>query len=168
MLLRNPNYLTPLYADRFKIFNETYALADHETCASCNGVGGHSSQELRGDWPYGVLVSFFSACPNCIGAEKCPDCLQPLALSFDQSAFGEKRNQSNDGPFDDYWTNPDWTFTYEDALAVMPFVGFTCLVCGWQFDPQREVAVDNDYYDGYDDGYIDESFEGYPGTGGFY
>lgn len=136
-----------LLAD-FSIYGETYYGFGQDTCASCNGVGGHSSPRGNG--------LGFTTCLDCIDVDKCPGCLQPLALSFDQSAFGQH----------EYALTPIrltmlqvlvTSFGYEDALAAMPFGGFTCLVCGWQYDPQREIDADSDTYqayDGYDEGAI--------------
>lgn len=137
-----------------------------DTCIACNGVGGHSSQELQGDGAWTGWINTFEACPDCICAEKCPGCMQPLSLSFDQSAFSTETRLAPAG------FTYEVGFSYQDALTAMPFEGFMCLVCGWQFDPQREVDADNDYYEDeadHDENYsIDQFFDGYPGTGGFY
>lgn len=54
-------------------------MSDEEgdCCQVCNGRGGNvESQDPVGDG--GGLEYYLDACPNCIGADKCPGCMGPL------------------------------------------------------------------------------------------
>ena len=122
-------YMYPFRDVNLTIFNEAYTPVN-DGCDTCSCAGGFVSSELQGDPPMTGLVYYFEPCNDCIGQELCPGCLSPLSLSFDLSAFD-----------------------YSDALGNMPFEGFTCLVCGWVYDPSRHD--DQGYEPDYDDGDYD-------------
>jgi hypothetical protein len=133
----------------FTIFNETYTPST-DGCYTCNASGGFVGSEYQGDPPMDGMVNTFDVCNECIGDEKCPGCMQPLALSFDLSAFESKTEWiAYDNPY--YATNLGYllrTFDYEDALEAMPFEGFVCSCCGWSYDPDRHYDNEPDYDDG--------------------
>lgn len=132
----------------FNVFNRTYAPIQ-DGCYTCKASGGFISGEMQGDEHMIGWVESFESCNDCIGAELCPGCMQPLALSFDLSAFDAKIEWiAYDNPY--YATNLGYlsrTFDYEDAICAMPFVGFTCLCCGWQYDVERHNDNEPEYYD---------------------
>lgn len=147
-------YQTFLFRANFDLLNAAYHdAANHDTCSTCYAAGGFITSEYQGDPPMGGTVDFFAACDTCLGSELCPGCMQPLALSFDLSAFEATTEWvAYNNPH--YATNMGYlkrTFDYEDAISKLPFEGFTCLVCGWQYDPDRH----NDHDDYYDDGDYD-------------
>lgn len=136
------------YAD-FTIFNATYDITNQVVmCTTCNATGGFITTELVGDPPMTGYQDTFDACYKCIGAEKCPGCGANLALSFDLSAFGVMRTWHlvNYSLQHKYYED---SFSFEDALGAMPFVGFTCSCCGWQYNPDRHYDLDSgdDYYE---------------------
>lgn len=149
----------------FAIFNATYNSIDQTTCGTCKGAGGFISGEMQGDGYMTSWVETFEPCNECIGAELCPGCMQSLALSFDLSAFESKTEWiAYHNPY--YATNLGYllrTFDYADAICAMPFVGFTCLCCGWQYDPARhnDQYDEPDYYDDGDYDYPDYDASGY-------
>jgi hypothetical protein len=145
----------------FTILNDTYhTRSDHDCCATCNGRSGTVTTEWQGEPHYGAPVNFFDPCADCLGAGLCPGCMQPLALSFDQSAMPdyhyrvqhiERYNTDQSTTVADHYTRDG----YNDAISALPFEGFICLVCGWQYDADR-FAPSEDDYDDYDDGYGDD------------
>lgn len=145
----NKPWISQLTRVDFTEFNKVYALIS-DGCDHCHSAGGFVSSELQGDPPMTGLVYFFEPCDSCIGQELCPGCLSPLSLSFDLSAFESVTtlHQSQYYP-DTVWA--DTTFSYEAALGNLPCEGFTCLVCGWQYDPSRYDDQGYDYDIDYDD-----------------
>lgn len=140
-------YSTFLFRADFTIFNVTYGTADQEgMCTPCNGTGGFVTTELMDDPPMTGYQDTFESCSDCIGDEKCPGCGTDLKLSFDLSAFGNDMPPLADQDWDNFIVTP-LRFNYEDALAAMPFEGFTCLCCGWQYDPARHYDQADDYTD---------------------
>jgi len=161
------------YAD-FSIYNATYYdTRDRDSCSKCKGAGGSTYAEYQGDPPMGATVDFFEPCEQCIGAGLCPGCMQPLAYTFDLSAFGEdqpivKRTTgyyyaSNSGIRTIQVINPPiiradnyegqtygiyeydaYQLTADEALAdIYLYSWFSCTVCGWAYDAERL----NNYYD---------------------
>lgn len=133
----------------FDLFNEAYGEPAQDCCPDCIGKAGTITWEYQGDPPMGGMVTFFEACDSCIGQELCPGCMQPLALSFDVSAFEPQSyklvNNHIAKAFIRY--EPSYlSFSYEDALSNMPTASFECLVCSWQYDPDRHYDND-DYYE---------------------
>lgn len=135
----------------FTIFNDAYdstQLGDHIDCATCSGTGGFITTELVGDPPMIGYQDTFEACNDCIGNEKCPGCGADLKLSFDLSAFGTDVVPPMETIFAFLaGVGNLHTFSIEDALAAMPFEGFTCLCCGWQYDPDRHYDQAAEYTD---------------------
>lgn len=136
----------------FGIFNRIYAPIP-DGCNTCHGTGGFIITAYQGDPPQGGLVYFFESCNDCIGSELCPGCMQPLALSFDLSAFESKVIHVNAQPERYLFAYDTNTFSYEQTLQLIPFEGFTCICCGWQYDPN----INGNDYDkpDYDDGDYD-------------
>lgn len=131
----------------FDAFNRAYTPIQ-DGCARCSTASGFDSTELQGDENMTAQVHIFTPCPDCLGAELCPGCLSPLALSFDQSAMPDVTMPN----IPDYETGTATYYTidtYQYAIGAMPFEGFTCLVCGWQCDPDRFA---DQYDEPYDDG----------------
>lgn len=150
----------------FDIFNRTYGPIP-DCCASCLGTSGWVGYEYQGDPPMGGMVNTFSTCETCIGSGLCPGCMQPLALSFDASAF----YAASDNDLDIFYYRSYFTSNY--ALCLMPTNSFVCLVCGWQYDPDRHYDSEDDYYDDYQietttNYRQDDAFGGYPGTDNYY
>lgn len=129
----------------FDIFNATYSDLVGTDCATCSGSGGFVGYEYQGDPPMGGMVNTFTTCENCIGQELCPGCMQPLALSFDVSAFSEAENTTKYkmviGNNSVAWP----MYSYETVLCSMPTDSFICLVCDWQYDPDRHYTSDDNY-----------------------
>lgn len=128
-------YATFLPRANFDIFNETYAPVDgFDCCGKCLGAGGFMGSELQGDGAWTMSVNTWDDCPECLGNELCPGCLQPLWLSFDQSALSDYEFQIKHynglvslGVID----------YYQDAITNICNYDFTCLCCGWRYDPDR-------------------------------
>lgn len=133
----------------FTIFNQTYDTTNQEgMCIACSGTGGFITSELIGDPPMTSYQDTFEACSDCIGNEKCPGCGAALSLSFDLSGFDDPTKVYNDPELFNFITR----FDYIDALGAMPFEGFTCNCCSWQYDPECHYDQDSgdDYYEEYD------------------
>lgn len=132
-------YTTFLFRASFAWYNAAYHndLA-RVTCANCYGLGHVEGSELIGD-PLMIGYQYFSEpCNACIGNEQCPNCSAPLALSFDLSAF----DTASKGYQDPLAYNYVAHFDYIDAIGSMPFDGFTCLCCGWSYDPDDDPGFD--------------------------
>lgn len=114
------------YVVNFAMFNAIYFPQGilRAYCTECSGTGHISTTELQGDPPMTGWVTFSEPCNACIGGGACPNCASELEYSFDTSAI-----------------------ELSDALAVMPFAGFTCLCCGWTYDPNADDRNDDDYYE---------------------
>lgn len=50
-----------------------------DPCLKCNGRGGTLTTEYQGEAPHGGLVSWLNECPDCLGADKCPGCREPIS-----------------------------------------------------------------------------------------
>lgn len=107
----------------FDIFNQTYSSEFWDCCPKCLGSGGFVGYEYQGDYPQGGMVDTFAVCEGCIGQELCPGCMQPLALSFDVSAFYAPDHYHS--PTSSSWI---WEYSFEQALGDMPTDSFICLV----------------------------------------
>lgn len=121
-----PNtYATYAFRASFELFNEAYTLGDqHCECLTCNGTSGFVESEMQGEGAWSGLVYFVQACQDCLDFDQCPGCSAWLGLSFDPSAI-----------------DLDW------ACRKMPILGFSCLVCGWEYDPARFEEQEQDYYE---------------------
>lgn len=152
-------YATFIWRASFDNYNAHYHThtdpANYAGCLTCSKAGGFVTGEMQGDPPMTGYVEFFEPCDDCICNALCPGCMRPLELSFDLSAFSSTDNGAPEVYTDDhgneytipYIASGARTFDYDDALSYMPFDGFTCLVCGWQYDPARHYDNDGDYYD---------------------
>lgn len=157
----------------FSIYNQVYHIRnDNDVCAKCGGAGGSAYSEYTGDPPMGCVVDYFEPCDDCIGAGLCPGCMQPLAYTFDYSAFGEDqpltkratgwyypsnsgirtiqminppiiRNDGYEGQAYGVYEYDAYTLTADEAAADICRDWFSCSVCGWRYDAERL----NDYYD---------------------
>ena len=126
----------------FDIFNRTYGPIG-DSCPDCSGTSGYFTHEYQGDFPMGGMVMFFEPCPTCLGQELCPGCMQPLALSFDVSAFSTDEIPTYTVSWSDK-IYPLHLYSYEDATGELPTNSFICLVCDWAYDPDRHYDYDED------------------------
>ena len=144
-------------------YQEAYLLDDRgiflgivDGCGTCSSAGGFLEREMQGDPPMTGMVSYVIPCPDCIGSALCPGCMQSLSLSFDLSAFGTDTKPRYEVTKDAIWGMPLYlnTFSYEDAISQLPTdpESFTCLICGWTYDPDRHA---DQHEDDYDDGDYD-------------
>ncbi len=75
---------------------------DSDCCQTCNGRGGNTStQDPVGDG--GGFETLFDACPDCIGAGKCPGCLGTIVGWDCQSGCGWDAAET-----DNYDHEPSW------------------------------------------------------------
>lgn len=49
-------------------------MSDDSECLTCDGRGGELSYDSDGDGAWAMTFTTFNACPDCIGAGKCPGC----------------------------------------------------------------------------------------------
>lgn len=121
-------------------------------CDKCKGAGGFMGSELQGDGPWTTSVNTWADCPECLGSERCPGCLQPLWLSFDQSALPdfEFEIKHYDGKI-----SIGCVDLFQDAIANICNYPFICLCCGWSYDPDRlaDQYDEPDYYPDDDPGF---------------
>lgn len=135
------------YAD-FTIYNEAYHNnADHDSCMECNGRSGTLEGDTEGDGVYATYVERLNPCGACIDAGLCPGCSQPIALSYDRSAMPVLRLEA--AP--DYYSGARMFYDYDtyeyDIASGAALYSFSCLVCGWSYDPDRLAPSEPDYDD---------------------
>lgn len=47
-------------------------------CPTCAGRGGELEQDTEGDGVWAMQVTHFVDCPDCLGDDKCPGCMQAI------------------------------------------------------------------------------------------